>query len=869
MKICLPLLLLAAFASVTASALEIRVAPAGPIFSLGAARDAVRKARAAGDQSPARVLIESGVYLLPEPVIFELQDSGVTYEAAPGAKPVFNGGRKITGWKAGANGVWTADVEPGKMFEALWVNGHRATRARTPNEGYIQAMAQPTEPLPGHPLKGKPSATMIQVTPADAAPIAAVSPGELNDVNVVVLHSWNETRHRVEAARGEDGTLQFTGGSRDFFSLEPFHRLYFEGLLSALDQPGEWFLGRDGIVHYKPLPGEKPETADAWAPVAEQWIVIKGDPAKDETLVRDLRFRGLSFEHQSYTLPPGGVGYGQAVSGLGAAIEVDGARAVSFERCTFQHTMTNALWLRRGCRDIAMRDCLLTDLGAGGVKIAETNVPKERDHTSHVTVENCIIHSGGRYFPSAIGVLIFHGSDCVVRHCDIADFFYSSISIGWTWGYKPTPCARNLVEDCRLHHLGWAVLSDMAAVYTLGPQPGTAIRGCHIHDIGCASYGGWGMYNDEGSTGIVWENNLVHDTQSAGYHQHYGRGNIVRNCIIARGAEEHVRWSKPEDFFAFAFERNIVLVGDGRLFMHVDKNWDTGRVFLAGNTYWKPGGEIAEFAGKTWADWQFLGRDNTSVVADPLFVDAAKGDWTLRPESPALKLGFVPFDGKLAGVTGAEAWRQLAAREFPPMKYGLKPKSQPLAMKDGFDDTPVGSKPARAHTSRQHAGLIAVSTDRPSKGAHCLQFNDAPDITPAWEPHIYYVTNVDRGTVRVAFDVRMERGYHLIHEWRDDASRYRTGPMLTFDQGTISAPGRKLADLPADTWVHVEVSAKFGVGSNGTWECALMLPGQPVQRFDGLKFVKPDMKALNWIGFASNSKTAAKCWLDEIEIGVK
>ena len=110
------------------------------------------------------------------------------------------------------------------------------------------------------------------------------------------------------------------------------------------------------------------------------------------------------------------------------------------------------------------------------------------------------------------------------------------------------------------------------------------------------------MYNDEGSTGIVWENNLVHDTQSAGYHQHYGRGNIVRNNIIAFGAEEHVRYCRPEDFFAFAFERNIVLLGEGRLFMHVDKNWDNGRVFLNDNVYWKPGGEIAEFAGNTWAE---------------------------------------------------------------------------------------------------------------------------------------------------------------------------------------------------------------------------------------------------------------------------
>ncbi len=40
------------------------------------------------------------------------------------------------------------------------------------------------------------------------------------------------------------------------------------------------------------------------------------------------------------------------------------------------------------------------------------------------------------------------------------------------------------------------------------------------------------------------------------------------------------------------------------------------------------------------------GADSHSVVADPLFADAAQGDFTLKPESPALKLGFepIPFD---------------------------------------------------------------------------------------------------------------------------------------------------------------------------------------------------------------------------------
>ena len=55
--------------------------------------------------------------------------------------------------------------------------------------------------------------------------------------------------------------------------------------------------------------------------------------------------------------------------------------------------------------------------------------------------------------------------------------------------------------------------------------------------------------------------------------------------------------------------------------------------------------------GKTMlAKQQGDGVDTHSLTVDPLFVDPENGDFRLKPNSPALKLGFVPFDMSKVGL---------------------------------------------------------------------------------------------------------------------------------------------------------------------------------------------------------------------------
>jgi len=68
-----------------------------------------------------------------------------------------------------------------------------------------------------------------------------------------------------------------------------------------------------------------------------------------------------------------------------------------------------------------------------------------------------------------------------------------------------------------------------------------------------------------------------------------------------------------------------------------------------------------------WESWQAQGLDTHSLVADPLFVDAANDDYQLRPDSPAFELGFkpIPFEkiGPYADPLRA-SWPIVEARGF-------------------------------------------------------------------------------------------------------------------------------------------------------------------------------------------------------------
>ncbi len=643
----------------------------GPLATLSAARAGIRKLKSRGPLArPVEVVIAGGHYSLREPFVLEPADSGtatcpVTYRAKAGQRPVFDGGRRIDGLKRSADGIWRAPVPEtaaGKMrFSQLFLDGRRAVPARTPNTGFHRIVGVREEVLErGAGRQALRARQWLTATEQDLAPLLRLSPREQRDVQLLVYHKWDNTRRFLDAVDPRTHTLATSGrGMKSWNSWKKGCRYTLGNFAGALDAPGEWFLDRHGTLHVLPFPGQDLGTVQVVAPLVDQFLIIRGDPDTDRR-VEHVNFAGLAFRHARYLTPRSGFEPNQAAAVVDAVVMLDGARWVTLTDCEIAHIGRYGVWFRRGCANCRLERCFLHDLGAGGGRIGETAIPSRASaNTSHITLDNNIIRSGGRVFPCAVGVWIGQSSDNQVTHNDISDLFYTGVSVGWRWGYARSIAKRNQVEFNHIHHIGQGLLSDMGGVYTLGPSEGTSVSNNVIHDVDSSTYGGWGLYTDEGSTGILMQNNLVYDVKSAGFHQHYGKDNVIRNNILAFSKLHQVQVTRPEQHRSFTFENNIVYWTHGEL---LRGNWIKAEVVLRNNCYWHAGGGEVRFGGLDLAGWQKLGRDTGSLIADPGFVDAGSRDFRLRPDSPALELGFRPFDPSKAGVYGEIAWVDKARR---------------------------------------------------------------------------------------------------------------------------------------------------------------------------------------------------------------
>jgi parallel beta-helix repeat protein len=481
--------------------------------------------------------------------------------------------------------------------------------------------------------------------------------------------SWEGADLHVFPAWGWVNTvITINGTDRDRSALlidspqeiRPGNRFFIAGTRAALDSPGEWCLDKQaGQLLYWPAEGDFPN-AEVVAPAMDRLVVFQGE---GDAFVEHIRFRGLTFMDSTYTL-------GHTYSPADAAIRLTGARHCAVEDCTFTRLAGYAVLMDEGSHDNAVVHNTMTDIGQGGVMIVGDTATQAHDNliAANTMTDIGLIykHVAGVYVTTGSGNRIVHNRIHRVPRYGISLKSYSAENYSHD----------NLVEFNELIDTNLET-NDTGAIETLGrdrQDSGNIIRfnllrnavGLKTSPEGeiMSPYFTWGIYLDDYSSGTTIYGNIVDGTVIGGFCIHGGKNNHVENNIFLNASSQQLRLQPRDDFMrGNTFKNNIVAYQDPdtTLWYAYDKTWRPDRLSECDhNLYWCYGDP--DIAGSdrvitpegTYADWLKSGFDAHSVVADPGFVSPELSHFGLRPDSPALAIGYKPIPEDKIGPEGYE-----------------------------------------------------------------------------------------------------------------------------------------------------------------------------------------------------------------------
>lgn len=637
-----------------------------PLKTFEAAKEKLKSLKNS-DCGTVTVWFREGTYFIENTVEFTAEDAGdVVYRSYPGEEVSFSGAKPISGsWsETEINGVdaFVTDMpveSDADYFRSLFKGNKRLSRPNYPKEGLLKVADPKTDEaiVPENEAQFFTHSAAFYAHTSDMLDFA-----NANDIDVRVMHFWVDDLmpvHSVDAATGRIETAKPTA-----MTIRVDDNFVFENVKEALTLPGEWYLDRtEGKLYYIPEAGDTPENTVLYAGAAEQFISINGaqnitfqginfEKTDWEHVGKDGSFSGKCFDesHPLYKNIKYGATHPQAAFETPAAINIVASSNINFTDCRFENISYTAVKFDKAATDCKITSCRFNEIGGNAVFIhGDFVVPAS---TQRIDVTDCHISSYGRIFNNAIGILLTHAIDCNLTNNEIHDGWYTGISVGWNWGYSPNSTNGINISDNLIYDIGNGWLSDMGAIYTLGIQPDTVIRGNVIYNVGCDEgrygYGGWGIYLDEGSSEILVENNLVYDCSSQTFHQHYGKDNIIKNNIFAFGGDGAFRITRNEEHNSLTLSNNILVTDNATMYaLTTDRDWfiDNSNLYWdytnGGNVY--SGDSMSLFERKSMVIMVARGYYNNAVFADPLFKDAANRDFALATNSPALEAGFVPL----------------------------------------------------------------------------------------------------------------------------------------------------------------------------------------------------------------------------------
>ncbi len=560
----------------------------GPFATVGRAQTAVQGIlkNPQGRTQTIVVQIRQGMYFVSQPLSFSSADSGtaqlqVSWENYRSETPTISGGMELgsgsgLSWKNINGNQWQVSLPTStQYFEQLFYNEQRRLRPRLGGALgtyyrvaatiYLSGSSSGPAPDPNCAVyvsgSGWECFDRFQYNASD--PISASwqnlnSPYPQGDIEVYDFEKWQVAKLRIKSIDTSSNIIYFTGPTEQENPDMGFivdHRYVVENVKDDLTQPGQWFLDRSSspwTLTYLANAGENPNTDSVIVPQASQVMIATG--------MQYVSFTGLTFAHDNFTVPAAGYPSLRQDPGITGAVTCLNCQNVTFNGDIFMQTAGGGLELYTNNKNSvtannAVENAGFYDLGGFGIRVGMPAGYTDTDmNVPHGTaIENTLIASYGRVFPSAIGLVQGDGNNNTYSHNDIFDGYHSGVEIcalGCPFGAQNSNGSfNNITEFNHVYDIGQGLTDDIACIYynTGGPNH-TAVGNkilnnkCHdvtdAHTLDTDGYGGQGLYMDA-QTGLVdVENNLVYRVASNAVHLSNGpaapgEANIIQNNIFA------------------------------------------------------------------------------------------------------------------------------------------------------------------------------------------------------------------------------------------------------------------------------------------------------------------------------------------------
>lgn len=626
----------------------------GPFASLERARDAIRNKKKTGQlRAGAMVQIRQGAYELKTTFTLNAADSGsenapIIYQAYKDETVSLRGGPAIRGFQPVSDPamakrlppesqgkIWSVDLKAagitdfgevatqGKQLE-IFFNEKPMQLARWPNEGFVKI---------GEVLGGKP--VVMNGIKGDRSGIFTYTgdrPKRWVNEPEGVLHGywfwdWSDAYQQIGSIDTAKRVLKLKPPFHSF-GYRPGQRYYALNLLSELDQPGEWYLDRAAgrLYFWPPGPLDKGEVVLSVLPTLIQ--------------LRDaswLAFRGLNLE-----------------ATRGTAIVIEGGNHARISNCTIRNTGSWAVRVEGGT-DHGVEGCHIYQLGEGGISLQGGDRMKLIP-AKHYAANNHI-HDFGRLYRAYRPAIALGGVGQAAAHNHIHDGPHNAIQFGGN---------DHLIEFNEVHHV-CEETGDVGAFYTGRDWTarGTLIRCNYFHHIERPGpHGAMSVYLDDAASGITILGNIFYKAGRAMFIGG-GRDNLVENNIFVDCTSSVHVDARGLNWMKFRVDDDGDLPERLAAMPYKKPPWSTQYPKLVNILRDEPGAPKGNqvvrniSVGGEWLDIEkgakpLVTLKDNLVDQDPRFVDRAGGNFQLRKDSPAIKLGFKPIP--LEKIGPGTAW---------------------------------------------------------------------------------------------------------------------------------------------------------------------------------------------------------------------